>query len=240
MLRIRDVYLGSRQQNGNKKEGWKTICCHHTFLCSHKFHTKLKIILFLKCRRKNLGQFQRIINFLSKKITLSSQKYGLGIGDLRSGIRTKTYSGSRIQRSKRPRIRIRNTVKSKISWQSCRIASPPRTLTACSGWTALCRPPPTCCGCSSSGSPLPPQERRAVRRRRCPVGGGCTRRRGTDERTVAAPHQEWDRRIFFVHLKTHRGSISGFFYIVICMDDGRSFGSELLSKKLQHWLLLVL
>jgi hypothetical protein len=218
VLRIRDVYLGSRIQNGNKKVGWKIICCH-TFFCSHKFHKIENYFIFEMLKEKIWANFQRIINFLSKKLTLSSQKYGLGIRDPRSGIRTKTYSGSRIQGSKRPRIPDPDPQHCKISWQSCRTASPPRTQTVCSGWTALSRPPPICCGCSSSGSPLPPQERKAVRRqrRRRPIGGGCTRRE-TDERTAAAPHQEWDRRIFFC-----------LFEIIL-----------ILRKKLQHWLLLVL
>jgi hypothetical protein len=45
------------------------------------------------------------------KLSLSSQKYEFGIRDPRSGIRDqkKTYSGSRIQGSKRHRIPIRNT-----------------------------------------------------------------------------------------------------------------------------------
>ncbi len=63
VLRIRDVYPGSwflpipdpGSKNSNKREGWKKICCH-TFFVATNF-TNLKIILFLKCWRKNLGQF---------------------------------------------------------------------------------------------------------------------------------------------------------------------------------------
>jgi hypothetical protein len=67
--------------------------------------TKLYIILVLKCWRKKCGPiFKELQNFLPKKLSLSSQKYGFGIRDPE-----KTYSGSRIQGSKRPRIRIRNT-----------------------------------------------------------------------------------------------------------------------------------
>jgi hypothetical protein len=42
VLRIRDVYPGSRisdpgSKNGNKREEWKKIWCY-TIFCSHKFH----------------------------------------------------------------------------------------------------------------------------------------------------------------------------------------------------------
>ncbi len=43
--------------------------------------------------------FKELLNFLLKKLSLSSQKYGFGIRDPE-----KTYSGSRIQVSKRHRI----------------------------------------------------------------------------------------------------------------------------------------
>ncbi len=75
-------------KNSNKREGWKKICSH-TFFVATNF-TKLKIILVLKCRRKNLGEFSknyRTFYFLPKKLSLSSQKYGFGIRDPRSGIR---------------------------------------------------------------------------------------------------------------------------------------------------------
>jgi hypothetical protein len=51
-----------------------------------------------------LGQlFKEFHNFLLKKLSLNSQTYGFVIRDPRSGIRDpeKTYSGSRIQESKR-------------------------------------------------------------------------------------------------------------------------------------------
>jgi hypothetical protein len=42
----------------------------------------LKIILFLNCLRNKFGPiFQRIIELLFKKLSLSSQKYGFGIRD---------------------------------------------------------------------------------------------------------------------------------------------------------------
>ncbi len=81
-------------KNSNKREGWKKISCP-------TFHlTKLKIILFLKRWRKKFGPiFKELLNFMPKRLSPSSQKYGLGIRDLE-----KTYSGSRIQGSKRHRI----------------------------------------------------------------------------------------------------------------------------------------
>jgi hypothetical protein len=54
----------------------------------------------LKCKRLNLGKFSKEFkNFLPKKLSPSSQKYGFGIRDPE-----KTYSGSRIQGLKRHRI----------------------------------------------------------------------------------------------------------------------------------------
>ncbi len=89
-------------KNSNKREGWKKISCHIFHL------TKLKIILFLKRWRKKFGPiFKELLNFLPKRLSLSSQKYGFGIRDPE-----KTYSGSRIQGSKRHRIRICNTAAS--------------------------------------------------------------------------------------------------------------------------------
>ncbi len=69
--------------------------------------TKLKIILVFKCWRKKFGPiFKELQNFLPEKLSLSSQKYGFGIRDSGSEIRDpeNTYSGSRIQGSKRHRI----------------------------------------------------------------------------------------------------------------------------------------
>ncbi len=117
--RIRDVYpgswflpipdpasripdLGSRIQKQQQKRGMKKICCHN-FLCSHKFH-KLHIILVLMCWRKKRGQFSKNYRTFYPKIVNKLSK--LWIWDLGSEIRDpeKTYSGSRIQGSKRHRI----------------------------------------------------------------------------------------------------------------------------------------
>jgi hypothetical protein len=43
--------------------------------------TKFKTILFLPAEEKSLGQIQRIIELLPKKLSLSSQKYEFGIRD---------------------------------------------------------------------------------------------------------------------------------------------------------------
>ncbi len=87
--------LGSK--NSNKREGWKKFV--RPFYGATNF-TKLYIILVLKCRRKKFGPiFKELYNFLPKKMSLSSQKYGLGIRDPEN-----TYSGYRIPGSKRHRI----------------------------------------------------------------------------------------------------------------------------------------
>ncbi len=51
--------------------------------------TKLKISLGLKCWRKIGSIFKELYNILPKKLSLSSQKYGLRIQDPRSRIRKK-------------------------------------------------------------------------------------------------------------------------------------------------------
>jgi hypothetical protein len=85
-------------KNSNKREGWKKNRVI-TFYVATNF-TKLHIILVLMCRRKKFGPiFKELYNFLSKKLSISSLKYGFGIRDP-----GKTYSGSRIQGSKRHRI----------------------------------------------------------------------------------------------------------------------------------------
>jgi hypothetical protein len=71
-------------KNSSKREGWK-IFFSHTFLCSHKFHKNKNYFSFEVLKKKIWANFQR--NFLPKKLSLSSQKYGLGIRDPRSGIR---------------------------------------------------------------------------------------------------------------------------------------------------------
>ncbi len=85
MLRIRDVYPGSRiliftQPDPGSKTATKDRCGKKlvviTFLVATNF-TKLQIILVLKCWRKKFGPiFKEFQNFLPKKFSISSQKYG--------------------------------------------------------------------------------------------------------------------------------------------------------------------
>ncbi len=136
MLRIRDVYPGSRIlifthpgsrisnpgsriQKQQQKRGVKKIVVI-TFYVATNF-TKLKIILVLKCWRKKFVQiFKESYNFLRKKLSLSSQKYGFGIRDLGNrdqgsgknlfripdpGVKKAPDPGS----GSRIRIRLRNT-----------------------------------------------------------------------------------------------------------------------------------
>ncbi len=66
--RIPDPKTGKK-----KREGWKNICCH-TFFCSHKFHNIVNYFIFEMLKKKIRANFQRIIELLSIKMTLSSQK----------------------------------------------------------------------------------------------------------------------------------------------------------------------
>ncbi len=108
MLRIRDVYpgsrilifthSGSRIQKQQQNRGVKKISCHN-FFCSHKFH---KIVNYLIFGRKHLGQFLKTYRtFYPKKCHLALKEMGLGSGiwDPRSGIREKPIPdpGSRIR-----------------------------------------------------------------------------------------------------------------------------------------------
>ncbi len=115
VLRIRDVYPGSwflpipdpgsrisdpETKNSNKREGWKKISCHN-FLCSHKFHKIAKYFNFEVVKKKFWANFQRIIELFTQKIVTKLSK--IWIWDPGSETRDpeKTYSGSRIQGSKR-------------------------------------------------------------------------------------------------------------------------------------------
>ncbi len=76
--------------------------------CSHKFHKTENYFIFEMLKKKIWANFQRI---LPKKLSLSSQKYGLGIWDPGSGKKPIPDPGSRGQKCTGSRIRIRNTVK---------------------------------------------------------------------------------------------------------------------------------
>jgi hypothetical protein len=80
--RIPDV--GSQIQKQQQKRGVKKKFVIPFFVATN--FAKLNIILFLKCQTKKFGPiFKELLKFLPQK--LSSQKYGFGIRDPRSGIR---------------------------------------------------------------------------------------------------------------------------------------------------------
>jgi hypothetical protein len=70
----------SRIQKQQQKRGVKKISCLN-FLCSHKFHKIANYFSFEVLKKKIWATFQRIIELLPKKFSLSSQKYGFGIPD---------------------------------------------------------------------------------------------------------------------------------------------------------------
>jgi hypothetical protein len=78
-------------KTATKERGETKICCH-SFFCSHTFYKIENYFIFEMLKKKIWVSFQKIIDFLPKKLSLSSQKYGLGIRDPK-----KTYSGSRIR-----------------------------------------------------------------------------------------------------------------------------------------------
>ncbi len=69
------TFTHSGSQNSNKREGWKKFVVIPSYVATN--FSKLKIILVLKCWRKKFGPiFKELYNFLRKKLSLSSQKYG--------------------------------------------------------------------------------------------------------------------------------------------------------------------
>ncbi len=89
--------LGSRIQKQQQKRGVKKNLLSKPFFVATNF-TKLKIILFFKCWRKNLGQFSKNYRTFFTKICHKALK-SMGLG---SGIRKKTYSGSRVKKASDP------------------------------------------------------------------------------------------------------------------------------------------
>ncbi len=65
-------------KNSIKREGWKKIW-YHNFLYSHKFHKIVHYFSFEVLKKKISANFQRILELFTKKLSLSSQKYGFGI-----------------------------------------------------------------------------------------------------------------------------------------------------------------
>ncbi len=111
VLRIRDVYPGSRFpdpdfypswipdpgsrildpgsriQKQQQKRGVRKKFVVIPFFCSHKFHKIVNYFFFEMLKKKIWANFQRNIELLPKRLSLSSQKHGFGIRDLGSGIR---------------------------------------------------------------------------------------------------------------------------------------------------------
>ncbi len=90
--------LGSRIKNQQLKRGVKIFSVKPFLVATNC--TKLYIFYFFEMLKKKICvNFERIIELLPKKLSLSYQKYGFGIRDP-----GKTHSWSRIQGSKRHRI----------------------------------------------------------------------------------------------------------------------------------------
>ncbi len=104
MLRIRDVYPGSRIlifTHPGSRDRWKKISCH-IFLYSHKFHKIVNYFSFEVLKKKIWANFQRIIELFTKKIVKKRLK--IWSLDPRSGIRKKPIPdpGSRGQKAPNP------------------------------------------------------------------------------------------------------------------------------------------
>jgi hypothetical protein len=129
LLRILDVYPGSRilifnlsmipdLKTATKKSGEKKFVVN--LFCSHKCHKILNYFIF-GMLKKNLGQFSKNYRTFYKKFVTNLSKIrgrdpGSEIQDSRSGIGKKLFRipdpGLGV---KRPRIRIHNNVKKKVS-----------------------------------------------------------------------------------------------------------------------------
>ncbi len=97
--------LGSRIQKQQWKIGVKKNLLSYLFFGAINF-TKLKYFIFEMLKKKIWANFQRIIELFTQKTVTKLSKIGFGIRDPGSGIRDpeKTYSGCRIQGSKRHRV----------------------------------------------------------------------------------------------------------------------------------------
>jgi hypothetical protein len=87
------VHPRSRIQKQQQKRGMKKFCCP-IFFCGQKYKKIVNYLIFELVKKTMWATSQRIIEFLPKKLSFSSQKYRFGIKDLE-----KTYSGSRIRLS---------------------------------------------------------------------------------------------------------------------------------------------
>jgi hypothetical protein len=94
----------SRIQKQQQKRGVKTNLFSYLFF-SYKFHKIVNYFILELLKNKIWASFQ-LKNFLSKKLSTSSQKYGFGVRD---PVKTNPRSRNPDQGSKRHRIRICNT-----------------------------------------------------------------------------------------------------------------------------------
>jgi hypothetical protein len=91
-------------KTATKEGGEKNLLSYSTFLRSYKFHKIGNYFSFEVLKKKNWANFQRILELFTQKIVPKLSK--IWVRDPGSEIRDpeKTYSGSRIQGSKRHRI----------------------------------------------------------------------------------------------------------------------------------------
>jgi hypothetical protein len=86
--------LGFRIQKQQQNRGVEKKISSHTFLCSHKFHKIENYFSFEVLKKKVWANFQRIFKLFTPKIVTKLSKIWVWDPE-------KTYSGSRIQVSKR-------------------------------------------------------------------------------------------------------------------------------------------
>jgi hypothetical protein len=77
-----------------KEEREKYFVCPSNF-CSHKYHKIVYNFIFEQVKKIFLAKSKTLRIIVPKNLSLSYQKYGLGIRDPRSGIRKKTYPDPR-------------------------------------------------------------------------------------------------------------------------------------------------
>ncbi len=97
--------------------------CFHIFFCSHKFHKVKNYFIFKLVKKKIWANLQRIMELFTQKIVIKLSKIWFWDPGSEIWDPEKTYSGSRIQRSKRHWIRIRNTAWE--LWSSASLAAQP-------------------------------------------------------------------------------------------------------------------
>jgi hypothetical protein len=90
--------LGSPMEKQEQKRGVKNNLLSYLFL-EPQISQNCKLFIFEMRKKKIWANYQRIKELFTQKLSLSSQEYGFGIRDPE-----KTYSGSRMQGSKRHRI----------------------------------------------------------------------------------------------------------------------------------------